>query len=429
MTPSQIQKQAISTVAAEYAPVYSSIQQQQQQAIGLADKRNADNEAYQSWLGAQTGALESARTSQNTALGNVLNSISQAQNNLYGGNVSQTLTDQANARMGNVSNNAASNLIGTAPTAGGTSYIGSMEQSARGLVDSATQLGANNGLVTNDLLAATGANDQAVLNNNTKVNGADLQTTLNKLADTLSTDQQKETGAVATEYSNLYDKQVSLAENNRNFAMTEALDGVKIADTQNQIAARNQATADRNQTTADTNAKTQGTLGLDAVNAQRINATTKYTDARAQALQNGGAVTKAEKLAEQKAINIYAGKVNDLLSSARNPDGSFMTAGQLRNLWQYGGQYYVRNSKGALSVTSITGHSGSDYAAWAGFQTSNAGKGLTQDNVNALKQNGYGTLGYSLAPGTRNALTQIVTPPANTRSSAQKAATKSQKGK
>jgi hypothetical protein len=81
-----------------------------------------------------------------------------------------------------------------------------------------------------------------------------------------------------------------------------------------------------------------------------------------------------------------------------------ITPQNMRTLWQNGGKYYIANNatqKYEMKTLSSAPAGKSDPLWWSGFQTSNAGKGLTKWDIQALASYGIRNDGLPVAKGKK----------------------------
>jgi hypothetical protein len=247
--PTQIKNQATKTISAAYAPAYQDLNQQAKTAQGLNDKRSSDNRFYQSWLQTQMDTLQSHADASHASLLGMEQNLQNQQNGLYSGQA-QGLVAGANARSGNVSNNADS-------TAFGSRLQQNQAQNESNLNASSQQ--ATQGIdLANNQVGAAKANDFSYLQANSQKQVADFQTTMQKLTTARDTLSSKQTADTLKEIARLQGVEVAKAQSNRSYAAAAEKLGISLANTNSLITTRAQNAA-----------TSQARLGLDMSKAQQ----------------------------------------------------------------------------------------------------------------------------------------------------------------
>lgn len=220
----QLKQQATKTINSAYAPALKDIANQRQQAVGLANKRSADNKAYQAWLDAQMGALKAQAEASHAQVTGLVGQLASSQQAAYA-HQQALLTAAANARPGNVSNNAQSTAFGSdlaANQAGTTTQMaGAGTQAAQGVDLARSSLGA------------TAANNAAYVQEGEQKNQSNLQTTLTNLGNLRAKTLASRTADTQKEFSRLQGIEIQKAQSNRD---------AQIAATKLNVTAQNNAT-------------------------------------------------------------------------------------------------------------------------------------------------------------------------------------------
>jgi hypothetical protein len=391
-TNKQIQQQATTTIKTAYAPVFQQLDQQAKQAQGLSDKRTADNKYYQSWLDTQMSALQSHADAAQGQLTTMMQGFQAQQSQLYSGQAGQ-LVGAADARAGNVSNDANSNAFGE--------QLHQNQQYNEGILNSAGQQATAGMMTANDQLSGARANDFAEVQDSQRKNLADLNTALTKIGDARTVDQTKETGDIAKEVSRLQGVSINVAENNRNYAAAAQKLGISAANISSEIQNRN-ATQSLN----------QKKLNLDLTKAQLAQMNSdrnyqlnqdKYNSATAKDLyerQHGLGPYRANKTSSlsqtsQNSIFQHIDKLGATMNDLVNNYG--LTPQQAYHVALNGGPVQIGtrtqtqpNGK-KISVPTyknFTGDGNAQIVNAAYNAVRNGGTGLTPGDVAALKKMG-----------------------------------------
>lgn len=254
LTNKQITDEAKNIANATYAGQYKTLNSEQNQAVGLDQKRAADQQQYDSWLATQGAALQANNANimgtlenQNAAIQTAANLNLAAQPTASGelAGEDQAALGGANGALVNADTSSDKTLIGDAAQASNT-----------GAALGAGQLGGTieNGFSQQDQIRQTQL--------------ADLQTTLEKISadkDTLGSDKA---AALAKEVSALQSNNTNVAEYNQNYATAAEKLGITAADTKSEIASRAAATKISAATLA---ARIKQDSTTNAISQQRVN--------------------------------------------------------------------------------------------------------------------------------------------------------------
>lgn len=254
LTPAQITGQATRTINTAYQPQYTALNQAGKQATGLSSKRAADLSQYQKWLSTQLDSIQTQNNAASQALQGQIKGISDQQSALYAGQA-PALVNEANARAGNVSNNAQSNSLGE--------QLGANQAFTGGLTAAAEQGALRSMDVGATSLGASRANAGAYMGSLVSKNQSDLQTSLTNIANDRAKLKQAQTGDLAKEIARLGGVEIQKAQSNRDYQTAVEQLQLQGANIGSEITARTAAatTAARNATTAETRA------AIDAKNA------------------------------------------------------------------------------------------------------------------------------------------------------------------
>ena len=260
LTPLQVVQQATASVKSSYAPAYQDLAQQVQQENGIITKQRADNAYYQQWLDAKTNMLmghqaQVDQTTQNLEQQIIGNTAAMFQPQ------EQNLVNAANARAGNVSNNAQSTAF--------TQTVPEMQAVEQQRLAGTEMRGAELAAANEANVGAAAANTGAYLRAGAAKEENTFQTAMTKIANTRATLSTKEVADINKEVARLQGQQIALAENNRNYNAAAQRLGIQAANTQSEIQTRTQ-----NANTAATNAATNRmrlneTINMDNIKTQQ----------------------------------------------------------------------------------------------------------------------------------------------------------------
>lgn len=421
MSQQAITAQATKTIKSSYAPQDTDLNQQETAAKALASKRTADNQYYQAWMNSQQQLLEShaqAADQQLQALGSQL----QGQQQQAFAGQSQAQVAAANARAGNVSNNAQSTPLTTGIAQSQALNTASLSNAAQ---NAAAIQGINQSART-----ASEANAGNVTANLESKNQSDLQASLKSIADARTKEQQSETGDIAKEIARLQGVEIQKAENQQSYnaaaqklGLQAAVDQANATHQANQdkTAAKNAQTQAQQVANAQKNADRTYNLNLTKVQLSQMNAdrtyqlnVKKYNAATAKDLyerqhklgpykpaSSGSSGNKPLGTASQNVIyNRIAkvqGELRQLVANGAAPKQAFHTL-------QNGGTVNVptgkKDSKGNPVYRTVT-YSPEDVQILNAAYNVQEGFGLTAGDISALKKMGLANPGSRLTVGPK----------------------------
>jgi hypothetical protein len=412
LSPAQIATEATKQVTQAYKPAFTDLNSQQTRAQAIYDKQTTDNKYYQSWLSGQTAALQQHATQASGQIADAMSQASQAQQAAYG-TQGANLIAGANAREGNVSNNAQSNAFG--------SQLQENQATTRGLfgnamVDALGHLKSNDDVVTAQL-----ANTHNYLAANQAKEYAGLQSTLDKISTARIKLREGQTAAITKTEGALQAQEIKKAESNRAFGAAVAKIGVS------------QQNANTNAFNAATNAKYKGlnyTLALNKQQQDQMNKDRTYQ----LDLQKFGLTVAKDNYERTHGLGPYAARTSTLQRTIDNAQtkafteidtmrgyinwlvtNKGMTRQQAYHAVQQGGTFTSGTVSSASQGTTPVGATTSQRSVQKtitikpanDIQLLNAAYnadlgGLTQGDVSALHARGF-QLGnrYVLAQGVR----------------------------
>lgn len=368
-------------VKTAYQPAFNSLNQERNLENGILTKQEADNQYYQEWLDSKSNMLMANQNSVDQATNNMLAGLTGNQATQLAGET-QNLTNEANARPGNVSNNAPAftagesamgNYLDSNRAAAETELGGAVNQAASVEKTNSNALGeaiANTGAV----VAAGGAKEQAAYN-----------AAMDKIASASAALSSKEASSLVGEISKLQGTQIALSENNRNYNTAVAKLGISEANTRSEIAARAATTklnqAKFNETINQNNFNDWYKNQQLGQNAQKIaialsnsNANIAYK-AFEEATKKGGALSPAGQDAIYKQIATATGTIDSL-----------MTKNGLTPVQAYravlAGYFVTTNGKKTVKI-SVPRMANEQFLN-AAFNARSGGQGLTAGDVAAL---------------------------------------------
>jgi hypothetical protein len=389
ISPQQIVKNATNTMAKAYAPQVQSLNQQQAAAQGLSDKRTADNKYYNTWLQTQMGALQAHANAADAQIQGAQSGLMAQQNALYSAQPGQ-LVAGADARSGNVSNNAQSSAFGQDVNANqqqNTGLLNASEQSALGTIQG-----------NEDQRNNAQANDFNVVASQQNTQLGQLQTALTGIANNRTKLATAETGDVAKEIARLQGVEISKAQSNESFQAAEQKLGLTAA-TDSSTIAKNAATSTAalsNAATAKTNAATSQVRAATALSAQQQNAMNQNRDYNLNAAKFGAATAKDmyERTNSLGPYKVAAGKTPKPLSDASQNvvyTKIDQISGTLNQLIQNGATpqeaYHLLQNGGSTTLNGKSHSYTPDNIQLlnAAYNVRNGGSGLTAGDIAALK--------------------------------------------
>lgn len=234
LSPKQVVQQANALVTQAYQPATSELNLEESQQNGILAKQVADNQYYQNWLDAKSAALQANEAQVNSATNALESQLTSDQAGGFGAQ-SANLTAAANDRAGNVSNNAASFAPGGSALG---AELGSTRQGLENELGAAAKQSLAVENTSSNALGAAIANTGAVVaSGQAKEQGA-FNTQMMKIAQSRAALGAKEGADLTSEIAKLQGVQISLAENDRNYATATAKLGITAANTSSEIANR-----------------------------------------------------------------------------------------------------------------------------------------------------------------------------------------------
>lgn len=406
LTPDQVTNQATNTITSIYKPVLQSLDAQSTQESAIMAKQQADNQYYQQWLNSKSTSLQAAQDqvdqSTNALEQQLTGNMTQAL-----GAETPALTAAANARPGDVSNNAPSftpgqsalgNALGANQQAAGLTETGAADRSL-----------AQERIAQGQLSSGVG-NAASFMEAGAMKQEGDFQNAMTKIAATKATALGNETSSIEKEIARLQGVQIAVAQNNRNYATAAEKLGIAVANTNSEINTRaantNIAAGRLANSQANTNLAAkrlaesiaQNTFN-DKVKGEKLSLDQqKYllsvanTDS-AVALRNAeiyqkehGGLTPGEVNTQLSIIDKASGELDNLTAQGLTPQQAYQAL--------LTGSYYGKglNSKGAtvakrITVPRLTNQSMLN----AAYNLRQGGTGLTAGDVHYLAQLGIQT--------------------------------------
>lgn len=229
LSPGQITKQATNTISKAYNPAYTSLNQQSKQAKAVSAKRTSDNKYYQTWMDSQMATLQSHADAAHQALLGLEANLGASQNALYGGQAGSLIAG-ANARTGNVSNDAQSNAFG--------SQLAQNQTSNEGLLNNSRLQSAQGIDTANQQIAGARSNNYGLISAAQTKQQTDLNTALTGIANSRTKLDQSKTGDIAKEIARLQGVEIQKAQAEQNYNLASQKLNVTAANTQSLIATR-----------------------------------------------------------------------------------------------------------------------------------------------------------------------------------------------
>lgn len=395
LTNKQVTAQAKTTINKAYNPAYTDLNSQAGRAQGISDKRTADNKYYLSWLDSKMAELQSHADAAHQQLMGLEQGLQTQQNALYGGQ-QQGLVDQANARAGNVSNNAQSTALGAdihQNQAANMGHLNSVSTEALQGIDTA-----------NGQLGGTRANNFNVVQSAQTKQLSDLNIVLGKIADARLKLTSQKTADLAKEIARLQGVEIQKQQSNRDYQAAATKLGITLANTQSEIQTRagQLAVSQQNASTNAANVKSQ----INTRDATYKLNVAKYNTAVAKDIyqrdhglgpykvsRGSGSkppLTQASQNAIYHQIGGIQGQLNDLIANYH------YTPSQAWHLLHNGG--YVSTPAGANGKPGTRHISavGDDGLLNAAYNTRTGAAGLTPGDINYLKRLGLANPGNRL---------------------------------
>lgn len=377
-----------------FQPEYDQINAQTNLENGIISKQRADNQYYLQWLNTKASALQGQQAQVDQTTSNLENQLSQNQLSDFGAQA-QDMTAAANARPGNVSNNANAFTPGASANA---DFMGAnrqaMEEQFGGAAQSAlaseeTAQSALGGAVANSaaVVAAGGAREETA-----------YQTAMSKLATATTSVSDKQAAFLEKEIARLQGVQISLTENNRNYNTAVAKLGLQAAATNSLIASRAASTRLQQAKFSESVKQNQFNdwvknqqLGQ---NAEKIAISLANSDslralrnAEIAAKANGGALSHASQNTLYNKIQETSGELQTLISqNGLSPHEAYAAVMQ---------GYWVTSVNGKTKTIRVPRMSNQSLLN-AAFNTRQGGGGLTPGDMKYLTQLGLTDIGSRL---------------------------------
>lgn len=284
LNPNQLKQQAVKTVNSAFAPVYQGLNQQTKQSQGINDKRTSDNKYYLSWLNTQQASLQAHTDAANSQLAGLETTLGAQQQQTFQPQAAN-MVGQANARVGNVSNNAQSNAFGTAPSSGGETQLQASQAYNTQMLGASQQSAINQIGTANAQQTGSAGNSAGIVADLQQKDNAANATAMTNIANTRAKDQTLQSSDIEKEIARLQGVEIQKAQSNENFQAAQQKLGLTTANTASQITARtNSANAaqQRNQiSAANTNSligsrNTTAALNLTKAQNSQMNADRTY---------------------------------------------------------------------------------------------------------------------------------------------------------
>lgn len=386
LSPQQVVSQANSLVKTAYAPAWNEFGAETKTLNGVLTKQQADNQFYQTWLDHKSNALLANQQVVDNATNALTRQLTGNQQAMLSSE-DQNLTNEANARPGNVTpNNAAfnpgspmGNFLEGGQVAANAELTGAANATLAGEQTQNNALGsaiANTGAA----IAAGGARETAAYN-----------AALQKIQAGESSLGAKESSALVSELARLQGAQITLSEANRNYGTAVQKLGISAANTSSEIASRAAATKlgqekfaqqvsqdkfnnwVKNQQLGQNEQK----IAISLANSQSLQA---YRNAEIAAKANGGYLTINETNTVFDQVKKAQGTINGLIQQGMNPKVAY--AAVLNG-------YYIGSKKLASGKTEqvkiAVPRMSNQSLLNAAYNTSTAGTGLTPGDVGAFK--------------------------------------------
>ena len=392
LTPNQVASQAKNIVGAVYQPVMNELGNEATQENAIMSKQQADNQYYMQWLNTKSSALQ---TQQNN-----VDSTTNALEQQLTGNMDQTLgaqdqalTGAANATPGNVTANGQAFTPGSALG----NALQSNQQSAQGLENAGARLDLQQEQNAQSEFTNDAGNAAAFLEAGaTKQTGA-YQAAMSKIAESTATAMSKEASSLATEITRLQGVQISLSENNRNYAAAAEKLHLATASTASEIQARSAGEAARNRSLNIAQARLNQTIAQDAINTSlrqdqlsleqkryllsvaNSRSEIALRTAETYLKQHGGVLTPTEQNTWYSVIDKTSGEINGLIQRNKlTPDQAYQAV--LTG--------YIRYSSGGRTHTRAVPRLSNQSLLNAAFNLRDGGPGLNAGDLGYLERLG-----------------------------------------
>ena len=292
-TRAGLQKRALDTVNASYAPAETNLDQQEVRIKALNEKRSNDNKYYNDWLNTKQAQLNSSAQTANAALQSQQQAMMSTAQQWQG--QQQAVQQQAQNTPGGVTNPQQSTAIQamSQPATAAVNQVAASGQRAQADIASNTKY-----------QAALQANNFASMAASEAKRVSDTWASLKDVADERTKVKLEKGAKAATEVSRLLDQEITKASNNRDFAA--AAQKLEI-DAGNQDLAKQKLgleyKKEKNKVKTDkaeldeTAKKRQGTTAKDKAELRRK----RKKDASDQRLDKAKLRLKRKELAQKKA--------------------------------------------------------------------------------------------------------------------------------
>lgn len=407
MNPAQLRQQAVKTITSSYKPPLKELNSQQNRQSAIYNKQVRDNQAFENWYAGQAATITNANNAANQAIMNQMGQATADANAAYAPQAA-TLTAGADAREGNVSNNAMATPFGQQLT--------DSQNVDKGIVGSSEQA-ALQGLHTGtNVLAATNANNEGRVQEGQQKQLANYQTQLASLATERTKLRSSQAGDVQKEIARLQGVEIQKAQAQENYNAAVQKLGLTAS-----IDSQRNAISQQNANTAATRANNEAAQykSEDALRAAQIKA--GLTEAQWRSMQaNKSYKLQARKLGDQEATTRYlqthhlgtyapksgssgagggytfgtqseqnsiANRIDTIRGEADRLLASGKTPAEVRTILQQGASFKVKNAKTGTSTTSFS-PVGNTTLLNAAMALSSTGLGLTPPQIAALNKMG-----------------------------------------
>lgn len=355
LSAQQVTQQAANTVRSAYNPLYGSLDQQTKQLLAVRQKQDADNQYYQQWLDSKSAALSAAQSAVDQTTNDLETKLTGNQATVFAAEPDQ-LVSAANARAGNVSNNAQSNTFGSELAATQAPLRESLSGTATQSLDMEKNAEAQN--------VASSANADAYLQAGRQKEASSFDTAMTGLSNERANLQSKETGDLIKEVARLQGVQQNVAQSNRSYQTAAAQLGLQTANITSEIAARTAGTkiAQQNADTAQSKAAFSQWLDTQNLNLNEkkyvlsvLNTNSEIASRNAKLRQ--GPLTQGEENTIYGGIDKIRGEISTLVGQGLSAQQAWHAAAQgfyIRNNVQYktaAGKTATHNVK--VTVTKI----------------------------------------------------------------------------
>lgn len=220
MNPKQLRTQAVKTITATYRPDQKELNSQQARQSAIYNKQVRDNQDFEKWYQGQAAQITAQNNAANQAIMTQMGQATADANAAYAPQAAD-LTAGADARQGNVSNNAMAAPFGQQLT--------DSQNVDRGIVGSSEQA-ALKGLGTGtSVLAATNANNVGRVQEGQQKELATYQTQLGNIATERTKLRSTQAGDIQKEIARLQGIEVQKAQSQENVSLAAKKLGISNA--------------------------------------------------------------------------------------------------------------------------------------------------------------------------------------------------------